>query len=84
LKRLLTSAVEIAVYERTGDRSGKKRKVTKYAAKNLLTFYGWDESGPEPKLVITVIQPPTKVVPMLKRLAQESGIEVSHILKRKD
>jgi hypothetical protein len=54
LMRLLTSAVEIAVYERTHERSGKKRKVAKYAAKNILSFYEWDESGPKPRLVITV------------------------------
>lgn len=54
LMRLLTSAIEIAVYERTQERSGKKRKVAKYTAKNILSFYDWNESGPKPQLVITV------------------------------
>lgn len=43
LKRLMASVVEINFYERTGKRSGKKRKVTRHVAKNMLMFYDWNK-----------------------------------------
>lgn len=52
LKRLMSSSFELAVYERQGKRSGRKRKVELYVAKNILTHYQWDELKKELKVTV--------------------------------
>jgi len=52
LDRLSTCAVELAVYERTGKRSGKKRKVTLHVVKSLVSLYVWNKETKELRLTI--------------------------------